>query len=155
MSILSSSRVLSLRLGPGEDLVETLSTALDDVGADGAAVVCAIGSLEFLKYAVVRIDETGVPRYTSVLEEVGAIEITSLQGHLGRDDDSQPAVHLHGTFALADGAVRAGHVYGARALVTVEITLLVSDQLRWQRRQELYKHGKHMPILLPQERFDS
>lgn len=152
MSVLSSSRVLSLRVGPGGDLIEALTTALDDVQADGAAVVTAIGSLEFLRYAVVTIDDTGVPRYTTVIEETGAIEITSIQGHLGREDDATPTAHLHGTFALTDGSVRAGHVYGARALVTVEITLLVSDQLRWQRRHEVYKQGKQMPILLPQDR---
>ncbi|MDR6989207.1 putative DNA-binding protein with PD1-like motif [Paenarthrobacter nitroguajacolicus] len=124
---------------------------MNEQHADGGALVAAAGSLEFLRYSVVKPDEENIPRYTDIIEETGAIEITGLQGHLGRESDGSATSHLHGTFALGDGTVRAGHVYDARVLVTVEMTVLLSDGLAWKRSVVEYGAGKTMPVLLPMQ----
>lgn len=149
MIISKNPTVASLRVGPGEDLLKTLSSVLDDQGVDAGALVSAAGSLELLRYSVVKPDIDGVPRYTDIIEETGAIEITSLQGHLGREANGEAVCHFHGTFARDDGSLRAGHVFAARALVTVEVTLLLSSGVAWNRSSMKYGNGHEMPILLP------
>jgi predicted DNA-binding protein with PD1-like motif len=152
MIVSKDATVVSLRLGPGEDLLKTLSSVLDSHDADGGALVSAAGSLEFLRYSVVKPDIDGVPRYTNIVEETGAIEITSLQGHLGRETNGEAVCHFHGTFARDDGSLRAGHVFGARALVTIELTVLLSSGVAWKRSSMKYGNGHEMPILLPVQR---
>lgn len=149
MIISKDATIASLRLGPGEDLLKTLASILDTCEADGGALVAAAGSLEFLRYSVVKPDSDGVPRYTDIVEETGAIEITSLQGHLGREESGDAVCHLHGTFARDDGSLRAGHLFDARALVTVEMTVLLSGGTAWKRSSMQYGNGHEMPILLP------
>lgn len=151
----TETSMVSLRLGPGEDLLAGIADILDSHEADGGALVAAAGSLEFLRYSVVKIDTDSVPRYTDIIEESGAIEITGLQGHLGREDDMSATCHLHGSFALADGSVRAGHVFGARVLVTAELTVILSPSLVWQRSVVQYGNAGKMPVLLPQQRLAS
>jgi len=150
MMISKDSTVVSLRVGPGDDLLASIARILDEQEADGGALVAAAGSLEFLCYSVVRPDADNVPRYTHIVEESGAIEITALQGHLGRESDGAATCHLHGTFAMEDGSLRAGHVFDARVLVTVELTVLLVKDLVWQRSHVQYTGGKSMPVLLPQ-----
>ena len=108
------------------------------------------GSAEQLCYGVVSLDEDGVPRYTDVLTIDGAIELTGLQGHVGSNADGTPTCHLHGNFGLEDGSVVAGHVYSARVLVTIEMTLLGSRDTKWVRSSEKYRGEHVMPVLLPQ-----
>lgn len=152
MMISKDLTVVSFRVGPGDDLLASVARVLDEQDADGGALVAAAGSLEFLRYSVVKPDADNVPRYTHIVEESGAIEITALQGHLGREADGAATCHLHGTFAMEDGSLRAGHVFGARVLVTVELTVLLSKDLVWQRSNVEYTGGKSMPVLLPQEK---
>ncbi|MET3936644.1 PPC domain-containing DNA-binding protein [Arthrobacter sp. OAP107] len=149
MIVSKDATFVSLRVGPGENLLTALNAVLDEQHSNGGALVAAAGSLEFLRYSVVKPDEENVPRYTEIIEESGAIELTGLQGHLGREANGSPTSHLHGTFALDDGSVRAGHVFDARALVTVELTVLLCGDLIWQRSTVKYGDDKEMPVLLP------
>lgn len=153
MIISSDTRVVSFRLGPGEDFLAGIAGILDAHGADGGALVAAAGSLEFLQYSVVKVGTDSVPRYTDIVEESGAIEITGVQGHLGREQDGIATCHLHGSFALADGSVRAGHIFGARVLVTAELTVILTQGLVWQRSVVQYGDAGQMPVLLPQQRL--
>lgn len=142
-------QVLAIRLEKNDDLTTEVMRAVDHAGFSSAAIVAAAGSLQSLKFGVVSIQEDDVPRYTDVVELDGAIEITGLQGHVGSEVDGSRTFHLHGTFANSDGSVVAGHVYEAKVLVTVEITLIGTTQVQWQRSAEEYASGHTMPILLP------
>lgn len=129
--VTSCGRLISTRLEGGEDVCTSLLAAIGHVRASGAAVVAAIGSLAELDYAVVGTADDGTPCY--VKHEVRApVEVASLQGHVGRKDTGEPAFHLHGVFALGDGQVVAGHLFGARVLLTFEVTMLVGEGLVWE-----------------------
>lgn len=151
MKVTTSTDVvaISVRVQPGEDLLEVLYLAVQQAGATSAALASTAGSLEYLRYGVVSIADDGVPRYTQVVTLNDAIEVTGLQGHVGTNADNSPTCHLHGTFGLPDGSVVAGHVYEARALVTVEMTLIGSRDVGWMRSEESYLGDHIMPILLP------
>lgn len=127
-------RAHSIRLGPGEDVLARLLGEFDRHGAAGACVAAAIGSLSQVTYAVAVPSRETIATYSEYRREEGTIEVGSLQGHLGRHDDGRPDLHLHGIFVSADGRVVGGHVFGARVLLTLEITLLVSSHLAWRVR---------------------
>ena len=124
------SRLLSLRLGPGESLTKRLLEELDSAGAGGAAVVSAVGSLRSVDYAVVDLEGSRV-RFDRRRVE-GAIELGALGGHLGREADGTPGFHLHGLFALGSGEVVGGHVFEAVVLLTLEMTLALADGAGWR-----------------------
>lgn len=146
----TDSVLMSVRAEPGEDLFEVLYAAVGEAGVASAALVAVAGSVEHLTYGVVSIAGDGVPRYTEVLSVTDAIELTGMQGHIGVNADGTPTCHFHGTFGLPDGSVIAGHVYSARALVTIEMTLIGSKSARWIRSQEQYLGDHVMPVLLPE-----
>jgi hypothetical protein len=50
---------------------------------------------------------------------------------------------------LEDYSMKAGHVFGARALVTVEMTLLLVGELQWLRQTVDVGNGILMAILVP------
>lgn len=152
MIISNDASIVSLRLGPGEDLLQGLAHVLDAEDVDGGALVAAAGSLQSLSYSVVSIGADSIPRYTNIVEEHGAIEVTGIQGHLGREADGNATCHLHGSFALSDGSVRAGHIYAAAVLVTVELTVILTPEAAWKRSSVEYGDSHQMPVLLPQQR---
>lgn len=140
--------VLYVRVEPGEDVIESMKLAVESYSLGSAAVVAAAGSAELVRYGVVKLVD-GVPIYEDPQELTGAIELTGIQGHIGREASGKLTFHLHGSFALADGSVVAGHVYEALALVTAEITLIGTYESEWVRSAEKYRDGHLMPILTP------
>jgi predicted DNA-binding protein with PD1-like motif len=128
-----SASMIALRLPEGEDVCPALLREFDRLGARGAAVVAAIGSLEHLQYAVVGQAEDGTPCYVN-RELNEPTEVASLQGHLGRKGNGDADFHLHGVFAPRDGRIVGGHVFGARVLLTLEVTMIVGDGLEWEVR---------------------
>lgn len=142
--------VVYVRAEPGENIHEVLYRAVADHGLVSAAVVSVAGSAESIRYGVVSVGRDRFPRYTEVVEEHGAIELTGLQGHVGTEGGGAMTAHLHGSFARADGSVIAGHLYQARALVTVEMTVLGASDVSWIRSEQEYgSEGHRMPILVP------
>ena len=85
-----------------------------------------------LTYAVASPSETTLVAYRERRRLEGAIEVCSLQGHLGRDPEGRPGFHLHGAFALEDGRLVGGHLFEATVLATLEVTLLLTDALGWR-----------------------
>jgi predicted DNA-binding protein with PD1-like motif len=127
----AGGRALSLRMEPGEDVGERLCRELDLAAAAGAAVAAAIGSLRELTYAVASPSAETLVAYRDRQRLLGAIEVCALHGHVGRDETGAPGFHLHGVFALDDGRVVGGHVFAARVLATLEVTLLLADGVAW------------------------
>jgi predicted DNA-binding protein with PD1-like motif len=116
--------MIAYRFGPGTEIVTALLEEIQSRTFDGAAVVSATGSLESVKFTVAVFDADNHPTYGPMQHHQGAIEMASLGGHLGRGPGGEPALHLHGSFALSDGRVVGGHLFEARVLATVEITML-------------------------------
>lgn len=141
--------MLSLRLGADEEIVSSILAAFDVADAEGGAVTSAIGSLKHLAFVVVDVNEDDAPVYSEPIELFEPIELTGLQGHVGRHQDGAASSHLHGNFAVKGGASLGGHLISATVLVTVEITILLPDGLSWCRDREFFMNGQEMPILLP------
>jgi len=143
--------MFALRLTPGEDVCGALLREFERLGSGGAAIVAAIGSVDQLRYAVVGTAEDGTASYLPG-ELTGAMEVASLQGHIGRNKEGEAQLHMHGVFAAGDGGVVAGHVFAARVQLTLEVTLISGDRLGWQA-QPLVASGSQpdmgMTIFVP------
>jgi len=138
---------LSMRMVPGESVIERLTAELDMCEAGGAAIIAAVGSLRDVTYAVVVPSPKTIATYSERHRAEGTIEIGSLQGHLGRQDDGTAGSHLHGVFVLPDGNTVGGHVFEAHVLLTLEITLLLSDTVWRIRPLTLPGHRESPPGL--------
>jgi predicted DNA-binding protein with PD1-like motif len=128
----SRARTLSLRLPPGADAIKQLLAELRNTGAQGAAIVSAVGSFSDLSYAVTKLNDRTIVEFLDRQVIHGAIEICHFQGHFGFDANGDECFHCHGVFALQDGRIVGGHIFDARVLATLEVTLLVSDDVRWR-----------------------
>lgn len=122
--------VLSLRIGAGADVISALVDVLRSHNHTSVAIVCAVGSLSSIDLCTVTA-EGGKVAYTNRRRLEGAIEVCSLAGHLSLDASGQPAGHFHGAFALEDGTMVGGHIFDARVLVTLELTLLAPAGVVW------------------------
>lgn len=140
-----------LRLGPGEDVLAGLLDHLTASGASCAVVTAGIGSVEHARIAVAVQRPDGAVAYSDPAQVDGPTEVASLQGHLGREEDGSPTLHLHAVLARDDGEVIAGHVFALRVLVTFEIALLSSHTTGWRRSRQTQADGSDLPILLPEE----
>jgi predicted DNA-binding protein with PD1-like motif len=141
--------VLSIRLGPGEDICPGIESALVRRGARGGVVVSAVGSLAEANYVLVELDDEGRPAYTTPRSVAGTIEVLGLHGHFGQTERDELAFHLHGTFGLSDGSVVGGHLLGATALITFEATLLVGPSAEWRAVPYDGRAGSEMLVFLP------
>ena len=116
--IFSSSRVHVLRLGPGEDLLESLWRYARVTKIAAASVVSVVGSLTTtnIRYAN---QEDG----TSLS---GHFEIVSVVGNLDfQKSESEGSGHVHMAFSNEQGVTIGGHVLSGNIIyTTAEITIL-------------------------------
>jgi predicted DNA-binding protein with PD1-like motif len=113
-----------LRLGPGDDLRESLAREARRPGRPPLAVAMGMGSLRGARLRPAAED-------APLLLE-GPLELLTLSGTLTRD-----GVHLHASVADGAGRVRGGHLLaGAPVRTTAELVLLPLEGWRASRRTD-------------------
>lgn len=120
----SKLSAVALRLGPGEDLIETLERSVRVKGIEAACVLTCVGSL---RRAVLRFADRD--EWTTLDAK---FEIVGLTGVLSRHGG-----HYH--VALSDGEGRAigGHIeHGCLVYTTAEIVLGILPQLQFRREHD-------------------
>ena len=127
----SVEKLVAMRLGPGESVVTAVSEEFDRSGLRGLTLISAVASFSSVQFGVAALDESGRPARSAVIDRVGAIEVTSLQGQIGRDETGSVSVHLHGSFAFEDGTIGGGHIFEAQVLATAEMLLISGKGLAW------------------------
>ena len=122
-------RTWALRLDPGEDLLEGLQRAADELGVRDGAFLGGVGSLT--SYHVHVVSSTELPPENAFVRGAGPFDILAITGHVlgGR-------VHAHLTFSDTERAM-GGHLEpGCRVLTFAVVTLaelLDTDLARWDR----------------------
>lgn len=114
----SSARHFRLALAPGRTLHEAVVEPLRALGVESASMTILGGPLAALAYCVAPPDPSGarVANYTRPIE-AGAARLVFGNATLGRGARGEPLLHCHATFALADGALRGGHVVVDRSII--------------------------------------
>ena len=139
----STGRFVTLRLRPGEEVLESLQALVTRQGWAAVSIVSVVGSLTD---AVIRYANQPGPSYRH-----GHFEVVAMSGTLeaappeglepaqpeGLEADSRPTLggaHVH--IGLSDGAgvMFGGHMLpGCRVYTTLEIVLLILEELRFTR----------------------
>lgn len=124
VGVARGSRMIAVRLMPGQDLKAELVKLTRERHLKAAAVMTCVGSLN---HATVRL--AGRP---DTLEMNGPLEIVSLVGTL-----SEAGVHLHLAVASADGSTRGGHLMeGSLIYTTAELVLVELEGLEFTRHED-------------------
>jgi predicted DNA-binding protein with PD1-like motif len=116
---ISDSRYL-LKLERGEEAMGVLR-GFADQRKIGAGVIRGIGAALSAELAYFNMSEK---RYETIpIREI--TEVVGFLGNVGRGEDGQPIVHVHGTLGRRDGSVVGGHVMSLVVGVTLELDLEV------------------------------
>ncbi len=124
------------------EILQNLRELMKELNADSAIILNGIGMLEDAiigyfdgeKYIEERIKEPA--------------ELVSLQGNIGRDDDSF-IIHAHVSLACKDHMLRGGHLLGGNVKVVNEIVLHVLDKIKIKR----IKRGNLMEMVLEKDSY--
>jgi predicted DNA-binding protein with PD1-like motif len=122
-------RMWSLRLDPGEDLLEGLQQAAKELGVRDGAFLGGVGSLT--SYHVHVVSSTDLPPTNAFMKGDGPFDILAITGHVlgGR-------VHAHLTFSDEEKAM-GGHLeLGCNVLTFAVVTLvevLDTDMSKWDK----------------------
>ena len=110
------SRMLALRLDPGEDVLLALRAAAAEHGITHAAIVSGVGSLDRYHFHVV--ETTNMPPGNTFVRGEGPFDILTVTGFViaGR-------VHAHITFSDAERAM-GGHLEEGCRILTFGVLLL-------------------------------
>lgn len=122
-------RIWGLRLDPGEDLLEGLRRAVDDLGIRDGVFLSGIGSLT--SYHVHVVSSTDLPPENAFMRGEGPFDILAITGQV-----MGSRVHAHLTFSDTEKAM-GGHLEpGCHVLTFAIVTLaevLETDLSRWDR----------------------
>ena len=122
-------RTWSLRLDPGEDLLESLQRIVAELGVRDGVFLSGIGSLT--SYHVHVVSSTDLPPENAFMKGEGAFDILAVTGHVlgGR-------VHAHLTFSNTDLAM-GGHLEPGTHVLTFAMVMLAelldTDMAKWDR----------------------
>lgn len=116
-----SSRVHVLRLGPGEDLLDSLWRYARVTNIKAASVVCVVGSLTNtnIRYAN-QEDGSTLSGHFEIVSVVGNIDFQNTN-----DPNYEGSGHIHMSFSDEAGVTIGGHVLSGNIVyTTAEITIL-------------------------------
>lgn len=136
MFVAESGQDMIVRLQPGEDFFESLSS----LNLTAGAIVCGIGMLRDVTLAF----WTG--REYKEHKVSGPVELLSLQGNFSQRE-GKSHIHCHAVLGLEDGSTVGGHLSKATVHETNEIYIKKLAKIVMERRQEpsglwgLYPHG--------------
>ncbi|KAM9355067.1 bifunctional protein GlmU-like [Pholidichthys leucotaenia] len=137
----SALQVHVLRLGPGQELLESLWAFVQERGLRAPFVITCVGSVTT---ATLRLADATVENTNKVLRLSGHFEIVSLVGTLNPDP------HLHISLSDSEGRTLGGHVLGdLRVFTTAEVVIGDALELEFSREMD---ERTGFPELLVQRR---
>jgi len=136
------SRVLLVRLMPGESVMQSFREILDAHKIQRAVILSAIGSLVEARFFGVQ-PGTGrpfTPKCVTRLEAQGPFEILALEGNVFPTSRDR-VIHLHVTLGTSDGSVIGGHFVDGEVYTTVELFLARLDQCHLVKAKDAVAGG--------------
>ena len=133
------SRVVAIRLAPGDDLLRGMEDACIKYGIKNGVILSGIGSLRSaLFFTPVELPETKAGfGYSTPIDMAGPIELISVSGAVCEGLEGEPSLHVHCTFGDSQGYVRAGHlIEGNIVLLTADICIGEYGDIRVARSMD-------------------
>lgn len=120
------SRVVAVRLHPGEDVLLGLEEACRRYNIANGVILSAIGSLNGVHYCNVEAlpNKKAGYGYGGELYLDGPIELTGASGIICHDDEGTVNLHVHITVSDKYGNAHGGHlVEGTKVLLTTDAVI--------------------------------
>lgn len=133
----SSVRIVG-RLTNEWDLFEGMRQVCVEHGIEAAQFQC-LGSLQHATYVQVERDGTeGRIRYSSKRQTSSPVELLSATGFIGKDENGELDVHMHGVFVDCDGQLSGGHFLTDEnpVAVTIEYILFPLTGVEMKRKKD-------------------
>ena len=131
------ARFVALRLNPGEDVLLSLRTAVEEQGIRNAAILSGVGSLDRYHFHVVKT--TNMPPGNTFVQGEGPFDILSVTGLV-----VDGKVHAHITFSNTEVAM-GGHLEEGCRVLTFAVVVMAEafdvDLSGWDRSGPLASHS--------------
>ena len=128
-----TTRMVALRLDPGDDLLLSLRAAVEEQGIRNAAILSGVGSLDRYHYHVVKT--TNMPPGNTFVQGEGPFDILTVTGLVVNGE-----VHAHVAFSNPEQAM-GGHIEeGCRVLTFAVIVMAEALDVEftgWDKRGPL------------------
>ncbi|XP_029281533.1 uncharacterized protein LOC115003760 [Cottoperca gobio] len=124
----SSLQVHAVRFGPGEELLESLQTFVEEKRLRAPFIITCVGSVT---KATLRLANATATNTNEVIHLSGQFEIVSLVGTLNRD------AHVHICLSDGEGRTVGGHVLGdLEVFTTAEVVVGEAVDLQFTREMD-------------------
>jgi predicted DNA-binding protein with PD1-like motif len=139
------SDILVIRLKNGEGMIKSIKQACMENGIKNAVIINMTGSLDGACYSVPIKDhskKSGISGSGPIWLE-GPVELLTAQGEIRHKDDGELSIHMHGTFADAEGNAHGGNIEGEenKVLFTLNIVIGVIEGvdmcLEWENALDI------------------
>jgi predicted DNA-binding protein with PD1-like motif len=135
----SLSKVVVMRLPPGQDLIEGLGEACLTHGLKSGFITSCIGSLQRASFfSVVPLPKKIGAGYGEPIVMEGPLELVSAQGTIGLDAEANLLVHMHATLGDGRGHLYGGHLIKGKCpvLITCEAMIAFLEGVRAVQRPD-------------------
>ena len=128
-----------IRILPGSDVIASIEGACKEAGIHAGMVVSCLGTLQRASLLfVVPARNTVGAKYGDPLILEGPLEFLGAQGTVGREEDGEIFVHLHGLASDKQGIVHGGHLVKGECpvLITCEVAVIQAEDVSLVRRMD-------------------
>ncbi|WP_457552201.1 PPC domain-containing DNA-binding protein [Desulfobacula sp.] len=143
------SNTVMIRIESGFDLIEEIENVCRKLEIESGMITCCIGSLQKAAYFLVAPLENrfgsgyGDP---NILD--GPLELLSGQGMIGKEENGEYFIHLHGLVSDKDRNVHGGHLIKGENPVLITCEIMVS-QIQGMKIIRTYDPKVDMKVLMP------
>jgi len=122
-------RLVGARILPGTDLIPGLLEICRRNHLTSGCIVTILGSLARARFVLLIPDSGGTMgvRYSDPHEIEGPLEFLGGSGIIGRLDDGETAMHLHGIFSDRENRFCAGHILGEGNQVLATMGVVIQE----------------------------
>jgi predicted DNA-binding protein with PD1-like motif len=143
------SQAVMIRLEPGIDLIEGIETVCQKLGIESGIITCCIGSLQKAAYFLpVPLENKFGSGYGDPNILDGPLELLNGQGMIGKEENGEYFIHLHGVISDKDRHIHGGHFIKGQITVLITCEIMVS-QIQGMKMIRTYDPEVDMKVLLP------
>jgi uncharacterized protein len=143
------SKAVMIRIEPGFDLIEGIEKVCRRIEIESGVITCCIGSLQRVAYLLpVPLENRFGSGYgdPNILE--GPLELLSGQGMIGKEENGEYFIHLHGVVSDKDRNINGGHFIKGQTTVLITCEIMVS-QIQGMKMIRAYDPTVDMKVLMP------
>ncbi len=143
------SNAVMIRIEPGFDLIEGIENVCQKFEIESGVITCCIGSLQKASYFLpVPLENRFGTGYGDPNILDGPLELLSGQGMIGKEENGEYFIHLHGLVSDKDRNVHGGHLIKGENPVLITCEIMIS-RIQGVKMIRTYDPKVDMKVLMP------